>query len=94
MIIDTHAHLNFIAYKDDLEEVIKRTLKEGMFVINVGSKYDNSKKAIEIAKKYEGIYATIGLHPTHLRHEFFKIKKDPIEEAESVVEEDKFDYEK
>lgn len=94
MLFDSHAHLNFIAYNNDLDEVIKRTQKQGVFVINVGSKYENSKKAIEIARKYEGMYATIGLHPIHLRHEFFKVKKDLVEEAETELKEDKFDYEK
>ncbi|MBU1180010.1 TatD family hydrolase [Patescibacteria group bacterium] len=67
MLIDTHAHLNFSAYKDDLDEVIKRTLENNTWVINVGSQSSTSERAVEIANKYEkGIYATVGLHPTHL----------------------------
>ena len=67
MLIDTHAHLNFSAYKDDLNEVIKRTLEGEIWMINVGSQYSTSRRAVEIAEKYSrGVYAAIGLHPIHL----------------------------
>ena len=66
MLIDTHAHLNFNAYKDDVDEVIKRTLANDVWMINVGSQYSTSKRAVEIAEKYpKGIYASVGLHPIH-----------------------------
>lgn len=67
MLIDTHAHLNFGAFKDDVEEVIKRTLAAGTWMINVGSQSTTSARAVAIAEKYpEGVYAAVGLHPTHL----------------------------
>jgi len=94
MIIDTHAHLNFNAYKNNLDEVIKRTLAKDIWVINVGSKYETSKRAVEIAEKYKkGIFAAIGLHPIYLATEFVKIKTDP-EEGDFDVKEESFDKEK
>jgi len=76
MLIDTHAHLNFNAFRDDFEEVIKRSLSENVWMINVGSKYETSKKAVEIAKRYEtGIFAAIGLHPIHSNEEDFDREK-------------------
>jgi TatD DNase family protein len=93
MIIDTHSHLNFNAFKKDLDEVIKRTLDSDIFCINVGSKYETSKQAVEIAKKYNGMYASIGLHPMFVSAEFIKLKTDP-EEGEFSVKEDVFDYKK
>lgn len=65
-LIDTHAHLNFEAFKDDFEEVIKRAQNEGVEkIINVGANLDSSQKAVEIAQKYEGCYASVGIHPHH-----------------------------
>lgn len=94
MIIDTHSHLNFNAYKNDLDEVIKRTLDENIWMINVGSKYETSRQAVEIAEKYEtGVYSAIGLHPIFSGAEFIKIKTDP-EEGEFLVEEQDFDKKK
>ncbi len=67
MLIDTHAHLNFAAYKDDLDEVVGRIQQEGLKVINVGSQMSTSMRAVELAEKYpNNFYAAIGLHPIHL----------------------------
>ncbi len=95
MLIDTHAHVNFSAYKNDADEVIRRALENKIWMINVGSQYSTSKRAVEIAESYpEGIYAAVGLHPIHLKtglvHPY--AKKDP-NEAEAENEEG-FDYEK
>ncbi len=64
--IDIHAHTNFIAFDQDRQEVITRTLENDTWVINIGTQYDTSKKAVEMTKEYkEGVYACIGLHPIH-----------------------------
>jgi TatD DNase family protein len=106
MLIDTHTHLNFNAYKTDSEEVIKRTLENDIWVINVGTQYNTSKKAIEVAQKHErGVYAAVGLHPIHLNAGLVKMKLDPAElpstthraGQEKIVfnsREEEFDYEK
>jgi len=66
MLIDTHSHLNFKAFEKDRSEVIKRSLKEGVFMINVGSNYETSELAVEIAEKYQsGVFSAVGLHPIH-----------------------------
>ena len=66
MYIDTHAHVNFNAFKEDEKEVIQRSLEEETWMIVVGSDYKTSKKALDIANRYEkGVYAAIGLHPIH-----------------------------
>ncbi len=94
MLIDAHAHLNFNAYKKDVDEVIRRSLENNVWMINIGTNYETSKKAIELAEKYEkGVYATIGLHPIHLETGLVKIKND-TEEVEVKTREEGFDYEK
>jgi TatD DNase family protein len=94
MLIDTHAHLNFNVYKQDADEVIRRSLENDIWMINVGTKYETSKKAAELAQKYEkGVYAAVGLHPIHLETGLVKIKND-TEEIEVNTKEEDFDYEK
>ncbi|MBI4709207.1 MAG: TatD family hydrolase [Candidatus Portnoybacteria bacterium] len=95
MLIDTHAHINFIAYKEDGGEVIKRALENNTWIINVGSQWDTSRRAVEYAKKYEeGIFAAVGLHPIHLRSIKIKEEFDEQELLEFETQEEKFDYEK
>lgn len=92
MLIDTHAHLNFSAFKNDCDEVIKRTLQANTWIINVGSQSTTSERAVEIAEKYaEGVYAAVGLHPTHL----FEMEVDeeeiyPVKSAEGRAPKEQF----
>jgi len=86
MLVDTHAHVNFNAYKDDADEVIRRSLDDGTWIINVGSQYSTSKRAIELAEKYEkGVYAAIGLHPIYARDGFDYKKYEQLAQSSKVV---------
>ncbi|MEK7479311.1 MAG: TatD family hydrolase [Patescibacteria group bacterium] len=64
--IDCHTHVNFAAFKDDYKETITRAHEAGVFLVNVGTQKDTSRRAVEIANEYdEGVYATVGVHPIH-----------------------------
>lgn len=91
MLFDSHCHLNFSSFKDDYKEIIVDCLKNNIGIINVGSQYDTSKSAIEIANQYpdKPVYASIGLHPVHLSH----TESDP-EEIKALTKETEFDGEK
>lgn len=88
MIIDTHSHISFKAYDADREEVLKRIRDEGMICIDVGTKYETSKKAIELAEKNENIFAAIGMHPIHIKTDLMKLKMDEEEGAFAPLGED------
>ncbi len=87
-MIDSHCHIQFNAYKNDAEEVIKRCRQRGVFLNCVGSQMDTSRRAVEYADKYPDVYATVGLHPVHL----FATEVDE-EENKFVSREESFDYE-
>ncbi len=62
---DAHTRTQFPAYDNDRDAVIDCALKEGIGIINVGSEKGTSIDAVKLAHKYNnGVYATIGLHPT------------------------------
>src|SRR5258706_7952435 len=80
-MIDVHCHINFHAYKDDADKVIKNALGSGVeIIINVGTKLDSSEKAIALAKKYDELYAIVGVHPHHAD------KKDLANESKETKE--------
>src|SRR4030042_3675854 len=86
MLIDTHAHVNFNAYKSDTDEVIRRSLDNNIWIINVGSQYSTSKRAVELAEKYEeGVFAVIGLHPIHARDGFNYEQYKQLAQSSKVV---------
>jgi len=92
LLIDTHAHVNFIDFKSDSKEVIKRALDENIWIINVGAESKTSERAVKMAEEYkEGVYAAIGLHPSHLVEQDVEYKEnEEIVKYKSKPEE--FDY--
>lgn len=88
-LIDSHCHVHFDAYKTDMEEVVERSLKENVGMVTVGTQSTTSKNAIAIAEKYEGVWATIGLHPNHLHKQEFE---DTNEIIKTRSEEFDFEY--
>jgi len=78
MLIDTHCHLDFPEFDSDRDEVIKRAKEQSVdYIINIGSSLKGSQKAVELAQKYESIYATVGIHP-HEADKFDKKEEDSI----------------
>lgn len=65
-MIDVHCHLNFHKFETDFDEVIKRALDSGVEkIINTGTSLESSKLAVELAEKYDELYAIVGIHPHH-----------------------------
>lgn len=62
-IIDTHCHVQMSQYDEDREAVIERALGAGIGMICVGVDLPSSQAAIRLAEEYEGLYASVGLHP-------------------------------
>jgi len=74
--IDIHSHVNFSAFDTDREATIERASDAGVAMINVGTQQDTSRKAVELAEKYErGVYAIVGLHPVHTGKSFHDEKE-------------------
>lgn len=66
-IIDTHCHVNFQPFRDDWQQVVARAFDRGVGMINVGTNFSTSTRAVEIAEQVgEGMVAAVGLHPIHL----------------------------
>lgn len=60
---DIHSHIDFSAFDKDREEVIKRMRDESVRAIAVGTDLKTSKEVINLANKYDEVFATVGLHP-------------------------------
>ncbi len=63
-LIDTHTHLNDDKYAEDLDDVLQRAVDAGVErVIICGYDLQSSLDAVQLADKYDQIYATVGVHP-------------------------------
>ena len=64
MLIDSHAHLDMEDFDTDRDLIIKRARQGGVNrIVTIGIDLASSRKAIEIAKKYDFIFASVGYHP-------------------------------
>jgi len=64
MIWDTHAHLDDKRFDSDREQVIRRARDAGITkIINIGYDLPSSERAVELAMKYDSMYAAVGIHP-------------------------------
>ena len=70
MLTDTHAHLDYPDYAEDLDAVIARAAEAGVRrLISIGTGIGSSRRAVALAEKYPSVYAVVGLHPTNVLEE-------------------------
>jgi len=84
MLIDTHCHLDFKDFDPDRDDVIDRALKAGVKkIINIGSSIEGTRRSVELAKRHEMVYTTLGVHP----HDAKTVTDKVIEEFRSLAKE-------
>lgn len=84
-LVDTHCHLDFPDYKDDLDEVIKRALQAGVVrMVLPGTSIQSSREVIDLSAKYPQVYAACGIHP----HEADKVTDKDIETLRKMATSD------
>ena len=67
MLFDSHSHLNDEKFDEDREEIIKKIYESGVKeFVTAGYDLESSKKAIEMANKYDFMYATAGISPNDI----------------------------
>ncbi len=67
MLVDTHAHLASRAFAEsgELDAVIARAADAGVTrILSIASELDDSRRNVEIAAAHDGVFATVGVHPT------------------------------
>lgn len=82
-LTDTHAHLQDEAYANDLDEVMERAKAANIAkIITMGDNIVNSRLAVDLADKYESVYAAVGLHPEAIAD----ATEDYLEELKKLAE--------
>lgn len=78
-LVDTHAHLDFAKTQEQLEEMLERAWAVGLEqIVTIGAsrEFDSNLRALEIANKYERVFATVGIHPHDARVVTPKVLED------------------
>jgi len=64
MLTDTHAHLDFPEFADDLDALLERATAAGVTrILSIGTSVESSRRAVALAEKYPQVFAVIGVHP-------------------------------
>ena len=67
MIFDTHAHYDDEQFDIDREELLGKMQEAGIeTIVDVGASIETTKKALELAHRYDFIYAAVGVHPSEV----------------------------
>lgn len=85
VFFDTHAHLDHPDFNADFSQVLERAQEAGVTrIISIGTDIQSSKHAIELAERYDCIYAVVGWHPSNandapadIRNELSELVKHP-----------------
>lgn len=65
MIFDTHAHYDDEQFDIDREELLLSMKDNGIGnVVNVGANLEGSQRSLDLAQKYDFVYAAVGVHPS------------------------------
>lgn len=64
-IFDSHCHYEDEAFDEDRDELLSTGLKEGgvVAVIHAGANLERSQMGVDMAEKYNFMYAAVGVHP-------------------------------
>jgi len=83
-LIDTHCHLSFEQLAPDVAAVLKRSKQAGVTSwITVGTDIEDSKKAVELADRFDRLYAAVGIHP----HQAGQVGPQTIEQLRELAKE-------
>lgn len=64
MFVDTHCHLDFPEFKNEIPIIVGRAKDAGVGrMINAGVDIDSSKRSCDIARRFPEVYAAVGIHP-------------------------------
>jgi TatD DNase family protein len=87
VLIDTHAHIHFDEFRDELDEVLEHAHEAGVDkLICVGVNETDSLQAVAVAQAYQNVWASVGLHPHDADHGYVALEEiSDLAGHESVV---------
>ena len=64
MLVDSHCHLDFPDFADELDEVVARGRAAGIgMMLTIGTSLSKFDGVLAIAERFDDIYCSVGVHP-------------------------------
>ncbi|MBI2842009.1 MAG: TatD family hydrolase [Armatimonadetes bacterium] len=82
-IVDSHAHLNDRQFRNDIDGAVERAAEAGVKkIICPGFDIPSSRRAVQIAERYGGVWAAVGIHP----HDAAKMNAGALAEIRELAQ--------
>lgn len=70
MFVDSHCHLEFPDLAREIDAVVARAHAAGVTrMVSIGTRLSRSEEVVALARRFDGVFATVGLHPEHVAEE-------------------------
>jgi len=70
MLVDSHCHLDFPDFADDLDGIVARAAAAGVGrLVTISTRVRRLAELLAIAERYENVYCSVGTHPHHADEE-------------------------
>lgn len=83
-VLDTHSHILFSSYKEELPNIIKKLKEDGVVVFNISYDIDSSKETIKLFENNNNLIPVIGIHPSDSKG----YNKKYLSELEELINDD------
>ena len=88
-LIDVHAHL-MAKHFDDIEATVNRAKEAGLVkIITAGVDFSSSQEAVQVAEKYENVFACVGIHPENIEEFDENSLKNAVESIKNLAKNEK-----
>ena len=78
MLVDSHCHIDFNDFEDDIEEIIQRMKDSGVTAaLNAGNGLEDFENQLKLSNKYPFIYTAVGVHP-HNADEYTNVTAEDL----------------
>ena len=70
MLVDSHCHLDFPDFADDLDDIVARAAAAGIGrIVTISTRVKRQDTLLEVAERFPNVYCSVGTHPHHADEE-------------------------
>lgn len=70
MLVDSHCHLDFPEFVEDMDDVVARAAAAGVtHMLSICTRLSKFQQVLDVARRYDNIYCSLGIHPHNAQSE-------------------------
>src|SRR5271163_5226237 len=80
MLVDSHCHLDFPDFADDLDAIVERAGAAGVGrIVTISTRVRQFDRLLAISERFSNVYCSVGTHPHNAHEELDVTAKDLVE---------------